>query len=76
MKTKPPGAEKPDAMPQMPRSEGAAGHGVSDPTTRTVTGSHTVETIETINARATSVTIVLQKIMEFETGYPHGGLND
>jgi hypothetical protein len=34
------------------------------------------ETLESIEVRATSVTVVLQKIMTSGGGYRHGGLND
>jgi DNA-directed RNA polymerase specialized sigma54-like protein len=40
--------------------------------------SHLGETVETIEARATTVTVVLQQIMAYRTDFPHqhGGLND
>jgi hypothetical protein len=37
---------------------------------------HRVETIETIEIRASSMSLVLEKIMAYDGGYPHGGLND
>lgn len=37
---------------------------------------HRVETIETIEVRATSMSFVLEKIMAYDGGYAHGGLND
>jgi hypothetical protein len=37
---------------------------------------HKVETIETIEVRASSMSSVLEKIMAYDGGYTHGGLND
>lgn len=34
------------------------------------------ETRETIEIRATSMSVVLKKIMAYDGGYSHGGLND
>lgn len=37
---------------------------------------HAAETRETIEIRATSMSLVLEKIMAYDGGYRHGGLND
>lgn len=37
---------------------------------------HKVETRETIEVRASSMSSVLEKIMAYDGGYAHGGLND
>jgi hypothetical protein len=60
------------------------GHAVSQNPTSTHTnltgepGLSTGETLETIAARATTVTIVLQQIRSYRADHPyaHGGLND
>ena len=38
--------------------------------------THEVETRETIEIRANSMSVVLEKIMAYDGGYAHGGLND
>ncbi len=37
---------------------------------------HKVETRESIEVRASSMSSVLEKIMAYDGGYAHGGLND
>jgi hypothetical protein len=75
MKTKPPFAAVPETDPASVTQH-------SSPARKQVTmdqpGPHVNETAETIESRATSVTVVLQKIMMQQTNYPypHGGIND
>jgi hypothetical protein len=72
MKTKPQIAVSPEVSPHTDRSQVL-------PLTHSATDTMPVtqpETLASIEVRATSVTVVLQKIMTYGGGYHHGGLNE
>lgn len=74
MKTKPPVALPLTAVPKAESNAGS--FATPAPTPREITSEITSETMNSIAVRATSVTVVLQKIMLHGSGYRHGGLNE
>jgi hypothetical protein len=72
MNTKPQIATPPEVSPHTDRQTEAS---LTHSATGTMSGA-APETLESIEVRATSVTVVLQKIMTYGEGYRHGGLND